>query len=182
MLLSQGGRFNKCWGKGVLQPEAESDVSRDHVCAYFLLLILQRNLLSVCYSGVQFIEEKSKEAQKHHGYCGKECSACRQLGTECSTAWVLGPEADLAGEWEAVVAVGFRPRSSHAFVADLLRSRDFQVGRSYVITNSSSLLLSGHYPGFTHNYSGNDRLTSRVRAWRKLVIVVIERIFIFKTV
>lgn len=59
---------------------------------------------------------------------------------------------------------GFQARYSRAFAADLFRSRDFQVGRFHVMTDSSLLFLSGHYPDFTHNYSGDDKLTSRVRA------------------
>ena len=62
MFIFQGGGFNKPWGEGLLESEAESDFSPGHGCAGFLLFIFKGNLLSICNKSLQFVAEKNKEA------------------------------------------------------------------------------------------------------------------------
>lgn len=75
MSVSEGGGFNQRRGKGVLQPEAEGDFSRDHGRACLLLFIFKRNSLPVCDKSLQFVAEKNKEAGRCHDCRGKGARA-----------------------------------------------------------------------------------------------------------
>lgn len=103
---SPGAGFDQCRGEGAPQPEAESDFPRRRIRAGLVLLILERNSLSVCNKSLQFVAEKNKEARKRHDGSGKECAIAGKSGMRRVTDGLARGQGRAGGWGPGVTGLG----------------------------------------------------------------------------